>query len=88
MLTTECLCGCGALPFKETEILANALRKVGLRPHNLKVCEQPMTVIADIDNIQENSLVDKIGEVRGVMFVYSITDNLGGNYTVHCEVVS
>lgn len=86
MLSVPCECGCGALPFKETELLANALRKVGLRPHTLKVCEQPMTVIADIDNTQENALHDKVVAIKGVRFKYSITDNLGGSYTIHCEV--
>lgn len=86
-LSNGCVCGCGSLPFKETENLANALRKVGLRPHSLKICEQPTTVIAEIDNVQENTLVDKLSAIRGVMFDYSVTDNLGGHYTVHCEVV-
>lgn len=86
-LSRTCLCGCGTLPFKETEMLTNALRKVGLRPHSLKICEQPTTVIAEIDNIQANTLIDKISAIRGVMFDYYVMDNLGGHYTVHCEVV-
>lgn len=86
-LSKACLCGCGALPFKETETLANALRKAGLKTHSLKICEQPTTVIAEIDNVQENTLVDKLSAIRGVMYNYSVTDNLGGHYTVHCEVV-